>query len=65
MSEACDLVVRNAHAISAADAQQCDIGVRGERIVAPADRLGPGRREIDATGRLVLQRGDDSYCERD
>src|SRR5438105_13984088 len=65
MSEAYDLVVRNAHAISAADAQRCDIGVRGGRIVALADRLGPGRREIDAADRLVLPGGVDGHCHMD
>jgi dihydropyrimidinase len=65
MSEAYDLVVRNAHAISAADAQRCDIGVRGGRIVALADRLGQGRREIDAAGRLVLPGGVDGHCHMD
>ena len=65
MSEAYDLVVRNAHAISAADAQHCDIGVRGGRIVALADRLGPGRHEIDAAGRLVLPGGVDGHCHMD
>jgi dihydropyrimidinase len=65
MNEPYDLVLRNAHAIGAADAQRCDIGVRGGRIVALADRLGPGRREIDAQGRLVLPGGVDGHCHMD
>jgi dihydropyrimidinase len=65
MGESYDLVVRNAHAVSAADEQRCDIGVRGGRIVALADRLGAGRREIDAAGRLVLPGGVDGHCHMD
>src|SRR2546422_5871994 len=65
MSEAYDLIVRNAHVVTAADAQRCDIGVRGGRIVALADRLGQGRREIDAGGRLVLPGGGDGHCHLD
>jgi dihydropyrimidinase len=65
MSEAYDLVLRNAHAIGAGDAQRCDIGVRGGRIVALAERLGPGRRELDAQGRLVLPGGVDGHCHMD
>jgi dihydropyrimidinase len=65
MSEGYDLVVRNAHVVTAADAQRCDIGVRGARIVALAERLGAGRREIDAAGRLVLPGGVDGHCHMD
>jgi dihydropyrimidinase len=65
MNELFDLVVRNAHAVTAADAQRCDIGVRGGRIVALADRLGAARREIDAAGRLVLPGGVDGHCHMD
>jgi dihydropyrimidinase len=65
MSEAFDLVLRNARAVSAADVQRCDIGVREGRIVALAERLGTGRREIDAAGRLVLPGGVDGHCHMD
>src|SRR4030095_14561647 len=65
MNEPFDLVLRNAQAVTAADVQRCDIGVRERRIVALADRLGTGRREIDAAGRLVLPGGVDGHCHMD
>jgi dihydropyrimidinase len=60
-----DLVVRNAVVITAAEEMRCDIGVRDGRIVALAETLGPGRREIDAAGRWVLPGGVDAHCHLD
>ena len=60
-----DLVVRNAFVVTAADEMQCDIGVRGGRIVALAETLGPGAREIDAAGRWVMPGGVDAHCHLD
>ena len=65
MSEPLDLVIRNAVAVTAADVHRCDIGVRGGRIAALAERLGPARREIDAAGRTVLPGGVDGHCHLD
>jgi dihydropyrimidinase len=65
MNEPFDLVLRSARAVTAADTQRCDIGVREGRIVALAERLGAGRREIDAAGRLVLPGGVDGHCHMD
>jgi dihydropyrimidinase len=57
-----DLVIRNGTVATAADTQLCDIGVR-EGVVATLGRgIGPGAREIDATGRLVLPGAVDSHC---
>ena len=60
-----DLVVRNAVVITASEEMRCDIGVRGGRIVALAETLGPGQREIDAAGRWVLPGGVDAHCHLD
>jgi dihydropyrimidinase len=60
-----DLVVRNAVAITASDEMRCDIGVREGRIVALAETLGPGTREIDAAGRWVMPGGVDAHCHLD
>jgi dihydropyrimidinase len=60
-----DLVVRNAVAVTASDIQRCDIGVRAGRIVALAERLDPGTRELDAQGRYVLPGGVDGHCHLD
>jgi dihydropyrimidinase len=65
LSEPFDLVVRNALAATAADAQRCDIGVRDGRIAALAERLGPGKQEVDAAGRTVTPGGVDGHCHLD
>ena len=64
-AHAFDLVVRNAVAITASDEMRCDIGVRGGRIVALAETLGPGTHEIDAAGRWVMPGGVDAHCHLD
>ncbi len=65
MDYAFDLLIRNAVAVTAADTQRCDIGVRGGRIVALAERLGNAKREIDAGGRVVTPGGVDAHCHLD
>ena len=60
-----DLVVRNAVVITASEEMRCDIGVRGGRVVALAETLGRGVREIDAAGRWVMPGGVDAHCHLD
>ncbi|GAA3952946.1 dihydropyrimidinase [Allohahella marinimesophila] len=57
-----DLVIRNAHIATATDIFDADIGIRDGRIEALAQRLPPGREEIDAAGRWVLPGGVDAHC---
>jgi dihydropyrimidinase len=57
-----DLVIRNGSVVTAADSARCDIGIRDGRIVALAERLPEGAREIDASDRLLLPGGVDSHC---
>ncbi len=57
-----DLVIRNGTVVTAADRMQCDVGIRGGRIVALAEELPRAAREIDARGKLVLPGGVDSHC---
>jgi len=57
-----DLVVRNGTVVSAFDRAGSDVGITGGRIVAVRPGLGPGREEIDASGRLVLPGAIDSHC---
>ncbi len=64
-SPAFDLVVRNAHAITAADAFDCDIGITGGVITALGRGLAAGAREIDAAGRHVTPGGVDAHCHLD
>ena len=60
--ESLDLVVRNGTVVSASDTMTCDVGVRDGRVVALAQDLPRGKREIDASERLVLPGGIDSHC---
>ncbi len=56
-----DLVVRGGTVVTGADTVRADIGIRGGKIAAIADRLG-GPNEIDAGGLLVLPGGVDTHC---
>src|ERR1051325_8819994 len=47
---------------TAAETMRCDIGIAGEKIVALAEHLPAGRRDIDARGRYVVPGGIDSHC---
>jgi dihydropyrimidinase len=57
-----DLTIRNATVATAADTFEADLGVAGGRIAAIGRGLEPGRRDIDAAGKLVLPGGVDSHC---
>jgi dihydropyrimidinase len=56
-----DLVIRGGTVATASDTFRADIGIRGGRIAALAERL-DGREVIDATGRLVLPGGIEAHC---
>ena len=56
-----DLVIRNGTVATAADVFSADVGISKGRIAALGDKLGKGRQEIDATGKLVLPGGIDSH----
>lgn len=60
-----DLVIRHAQVSTASDSYLADIGVRGGRIVQLGSGLPPGRREIDAAGRVVTPGGVDAHCHLD
>jgi dihydropyrimidinase len=60
-----DLVLRNARVATASDVFHADIAVLGGRIVQLGQGLGPGRREIDAAGRVVTPGGVDAHCHLD
>jgi dihydropyrimidinase len=57
-----DLVIRHGTVVTASDSARCDVGIREGRIVALAEDLPAGAREIDARERLVLPGGVDSHC---
>ena len=56
-----DLVIRNGTVATSSDTFRADVGIRGGRIVALADRL-DADDVIDASGRLVLPGGIEAHC---
>jgi len=57
-----DLTIRNGTVVTATDTSRCDIGIAGGRVVALGETLPAGKRDIDASDRLVLPGGIDSHC---
>ena len=64
-SDSFDLVVRGGRLITAGAEGFADVGVRGGRVVAIADRLDDATEVIDAAGLLVLPGGVDAHCHMD
>jgi dihydropyrimidinase len=60
-----DLVVRGGTVATETGTACADVGVSDGVVAALGRRLGPGAREIDATGRLVLPGGIDAHCHVD
>ena len=57
-----DLTVRNGTLVTAKETSRGDLGITGGRIVAVAEKLPAGTRDIDASSRLVMPGGIDSHC---
>jgi len=57
-----DLVIRNALLAGSTGSVEADLAVSGERIAAIGHGLGAGKREIDASGRIVTPGGVDSHA---
>lgn len=57
-----DLVIRGGTVGASSGTFAADVGVTGEVIVALGRNLGPGKSEIDATGKLVLPGGVDAHA---
>lgn len=57
-----DLVIRGGRLADAGGEMAGDIAIRDGRIAAIGAGLGPGTREIEAAGRLVLPGGVDTHC---
>lgn len=47
-----DLVIKNGTLVTAGGSYRADVGINGERIAAVGEQL-PGRRELEAAGKLV------------
>ncbi|CAA0107735.1 D-hydantoinase [Starkeya nomas] len=56
-----DTVIRGGTVVTAADTVRADVGIRDGRIVAVAQTLTGGSRQIDASGLLVMPGGIDSH----
>ncbi len=56
-----DCVIRGGRVATATDDFHADVGIRNGRIAGLGEGLAKGRREIDATGKLVLPGGVDSH----
>lgn len=60
-----DLVIRGGTVVTASDISRCDIGINGGRVVALAETITGGAKEIDASGLHVLPGGIDSHVHLD
>ncbi|MBO9538913.1 dihydropyrimidinase [Herbaspirillum sp.] len=63
--DAFDVVIRNGTVATAADIMQCDVGIKDGKVAMLGRGLAPGKKEIDATGKLVLPGGVDAHCHLD
>ncbi|GGK31881.1 dihydropyrimidinase [Salinarimonas ramus] len=57
-----DVVITGGLLATGAGSVHADLAIRDGTVAAIGADLGPARREIDATGRLVLPGGVDSHC---
>ena len=57
-----DVVVRGGTVANAVDTMQADVGIKDGKIAAIGIGLPGGRREIDASGKLVLPGGVDTHA---
>ena len=55
-----DLVIKNGTVVTSSETLDCDVGITGERITALGSGL-PGKKEIDAAGKLVIPGGVDIH----
>jgi dihydropyrimidinase len=65
MNEELDWVIHGGEVFVGQTLSRCDIGVRGGRVVALAERIAGGARRFDATGRWVLPGGVDAHFHID
>jgi dihydropyrimidinase len=57
-----DLVIRGGTIVLPTGVVQADLGIKGETITSVGQKLGPGQREIKASGHFVLPGGVDPHC---
>jgi dihydropyrimidinase len=57
-----DTIIAGGTVVTCAETMQADIGIRGESVAAIGRDLGPAKRAIDASGKLVMPGGVDSHA---
>jgi dihydropyrimidinase len=60
--ETYDVIIRGGTVATAVDTMNADVAIQGETIAAIGKGLGEARREIDASGKLVLPGGVDTHA---
>jgi dihydropyrimidinase len=60
-----DLAIRGGTVVTDTDVRRVDVGVRGGRIAAVGEHIGPATRDLDASGRFVMPGGIDAHCHID
>lgn len=60
-----EVVIRNGTVATASDTMQCDVGIIGGKVAMLGRNLPAGKKEIDASGKLVLPGGVDAHCHLD
>jgi dihydropyrimidinase len=65
MAEVYDLVIRNATIATASEHYLGDLGIIDGKIAQIGAKLGAGKHEIDAAGRVVTPGGVDAHCHLD
>jgi hypothetical protein len=61
-TQAWDVLVPGARVATASDVSDADIGIINGNIAMQAPGLAPGKKEIDAAGRVVTSGGCDAHC---
>jgi len=57
-----DLTIRNGTVVTADEKRLIDIGVKNGVVAEISENLAAGKRDIDASGKLVLRGGIDGHC---
>ena len=60
-----DLAIRHGRVVLPGGEARVELGIRDGRIAAIGQEIGLARRDLDATGKLVLPGGVDTHCHMD
>jgi dihydropyrimidinase len=62
MTQPHDILIANGTLVTATETMRADLAIRGDEIIAVGRDLGPAKRVIDATAKLVMPGGIDSHA---